>query len=101
MVRRSLLDAQRGVEAGCRILICGDANKNVSAETSVSASDQLKPITSISSALIFQTGLPSSYRFRSARGGQTPVAIIGERLFDFLARIHHERAVLHDWLAQR
>ena len=36
-----------------------------------------------------------------ASGGQTSVAIVSERLLNFLACIHHERPVLHDRLAQR
>src|SRR5436190_20175166 len=35
----------------------------------------------------------------SGRRCQAPVAIIVERLLDFFARIHHERAVLHDRFA--
>src|SRR5258707_9441243 len=42
-----------------------------------------------------------SFQSVSGRGAQSPVAIIGERLLDFLARVHDERTVLYHWLPQR
>src|SRR5262245_52962045 len=37
----------------------------------------------------------------SAGPGQTTVLVVPDRLLDLFVRVHHERAVLHDRLAQR
>jgi len=52
---------------------------------------------------IFFTSAPAfgSLQSVSGRGAQPPVAIVGERLLDFLARVHHERTVLYHRLPQR
>src|SRR5882762_8042180 len=39
------------------------------------------------------------YLRSSGRGTQARVTIVGERLFDFLAGVHHERTILHHRLA--